>query len=126
VGIHTILLYPHHLCSSVSARIAVSNECLSPSQESRRFDQRYKNEHNSQQERPLPSTAFQDLRNCIQQKKTLSSEDQIKSLSNMKITALLALALAAVVAASPVAEPELVERKQPQFQSRLPRRLLYL
>jgi hypothetical protein len=35
----------------------------------------------------------------------------------MKITALLALALAAVVAASPVAEPELVERKLPQFQS---------
>jgi hypothetical protein len=35
----------------------------------------------------------------------------------MKITALLALGLAAVVAASPVAEPELVERKQPQPRS---------
>jgi hypothetical protein len=34
----------------------------------------------------------------------------------MKITAFLALALAAVVAASPIAEPELVEREQPLSQ----------
>lgn len=125
VGIHTILLYPHHICSPVSARIAVSNERLSSAQESRRLNQRYKMSTTASRKGIFNQQHFK-IYATVSSKRSLSSEAQIQSLPNMKITALLALALAAVVAASPVAEPELVERKLHQSQPRLPRRLLCL
>ncbi|PKX90201.1 uncharacterized protein P174DRAFT_424390 [Aspergillus novofumigatus IBT 16806] len=74
------------------------------------LDQRYKTSTTASRKDIFHQQHFKIYATVPSKKKTLSSEAQIQSLYNMKITALLALALAAVVAASPVAEPELVER----------------